>query len=147
LLFCKCFSKIISVLDENNRFNPTYDENDVKIVDADNVLVSVGQIIDWGDLVEGSKIELNPNKTIKADLLTYQTSEPDIFTGGDALTGPKFAIDAIAAGKQGAISIHRYVQPVPSSFMPSPRFISRTKSTPGITPFASSPSIPNFLPA
>lgn len=105
------FKKCISVLDENNRFNPTYDENDIKIVDADNVLVSVGQIIDWGDLIEGSKIELNPNNTIKADLLTYQTSEPDIFTGGDALTGPKFAIDAIAAGKQGAISIHRYVQP------------------------------------
>ncbi|GAA0220100.1 FAD-dependent oxidoreductase [Metaclostridioides mangenotii] len=105
------FKKCISVLDENNRFNPTYDDNDVKIVDADNVLVSVGQIIDWGDLIEGSKIELNPNNTIKADLLTYQTSEPDIFIGGDALTGPKFAIDAIAAGKQGAISIHRYVQP------------------------------------
>ena len=46
-----------------------------------------------------------------ADKVTYQTAEPDIFVGGDVYTGPKFAIDAIAAGKQGAISIHRYVQP------------------------------------
>ena len=46
-----------------------------------------------------------------ADSVTYQTSQPDIFAGGDVLTGPKFAIDAIAQGKQAAISIHRYVQP------------------------------------
>jgi NADPH-dependent glutamate synthase beta subunit-like oxidoreductase len=67
--------------------------------------------MDFGNLMENSKIELNPNKTIKADPFTYQTGEPDVFTGGDVLTGPKFAIDAIAAGKQGAISIHRFVQP------------------------------------
>ena len=45
------------------------------------------------------------------DALTYQTAQPDIFVGGDVCTGPRFAIDAIAAGKQGAISIHRFVQP------------------------------------
>ena len=46
-----------------------------------------------------------------ADPLTYQTAETDIFVGGDVYTGPKFAIDAIAAGREGAISIHRFVQP------------------------------------
>ena len=105
------FKKCISVFDENRRFNPIFDENDVKVIEADTVLISVGQSIDWGNLIEGSKVELNPNKTIKADKLTYQTGESDIFAGGDAFTGPRFAIDAIAAGKQGAISIHRYVQP------------------------------------
>lgn len=105
------FKKCISVLDDNGRFNPTYDENDRKIVEADTVLTSVGQGIDWGNLVTNSKIEINPNKTIKADSFTYQTGEPDVFAGGDAYTGPRFAIDAIAAGKEGAISIHRYVQP------------------------------------
>jgi NADPH-dependent glutamate synthase beta subunit-like oxidoreductase len=103
--------KCVSVFDENKRFNPKYDENDTKIVKADYVLTSVGQGIDWGSLIAGSKIELNRNKTIKADPDTYQTGEPDIFAGGDALTGPKFAIDAIALGKEGAISIHRFVQP------------------------------------
>lgn len=105
------FKKCISVFDENRRFNPKYDENEVIVVEADYVLLSVGQSIDWGNILEGSKIELNPNRTIQADPFTYQTGEPDVFAGGDAYTGPRFAIDAIAAGKEGAISIHRYVQP------------------------------------
>lgn len=103
------FKKCISVFDENKRFSPKFDENTTKVVKASHVLLSVGQGIDWGKLLEGSKIELNPNKTIKADPITFQTGEEDVFAGGDALTGPKFAIDAIALGKQGYISIHRYV--------------------------------------
>lgn len=102
--------KCISVFDENKRFNPTYDEKDVKIVNADYVLTSIGQSIDWGSILQHSKVELNPNKTIKANEFTYQTGEEDIFVGGDSYTGPKFAIDAIASGKEGAISIHRFVQ-------------------------------------
>ncbi|MDP4145160.1 MAG: FAD-dependent oxidoreductase [Bacillota bacterium] len=105
------FKKCISVLDENKRFNPKFDEKVTKIVRADHVLISVGQEIAWGGLLENSKIQLNPNNTIKADPFTLQTGEPDVFAGGDALTGPRFAIDAIALGKEGAISIHRYVQP------------------------------------
>lgn len=103
------FKKCLSVLDASGKFNPKFDEKETKIVKANNVLVSVGQGMDWGNLLKGSKIELNPNNTIKADKITYQTAESDVFAGGDALTGPKFAIDAIALGKQGAISIHRYV--------------------------------------
>jgi len=103
------FKKCISVFDENKRFNPKFDENETKIVKANNVLISVGQGIDLGGLLKDSKVELNPNKTIKADGVTFQTGESDVFAGGDALTGPKFAIDAIALGKQGAISIHRFV--------------------------------------
>jgi NADPH-dependent glutamate synthase beta subunit-like oxidoreductase len=105
------FKKCISVFDENKRFSPKFDENDTKIVKASNVLISVGQAIEWGNLVTDSKVELNPNRTIKADSVTYQTGEADVFAGGDALTGPRFAIDAIAMGKEAAISIHRFVQP------------------------------------
>ncbi len=105
------FKKCISVFDENKRFNPTYDEKDILFVEADTVLLSVGQAIDLGNLIADSNIEINPNNTIKADPFTYQTGEPDVFVGGDSFTGPRFAIDAIAAGKEGAISIHRYVHP------------------------------------
>lgn len=105
------FKKCISTIDAKGSFNPTYDENDTITVPTDNVLLSVGQAMDFGNLITGSEIALHPNNTIKADLFTYQTGEPDVFTGGDVLTGPRFAIDAIAAGKEGAISIHRYVQP------------------------------------
>lgn len=105
------FIRCKSVFDNDHRFSPVYDENETMIVDADYVLVSVGQSIEWGELVAGTKVKLNPNKTIEADPFTYQTAEEDIFAGGDSLTGPRFAIDAIAAGKQAAISIHRFVQP------------------------------------
>lgn len=105
------FKKCVSVFDENGKFNPKYDENDVMTIEADCILLSVGQSIQWGGLLEGSKAVLRPNGTIEADGFTYQTTQEDIFAGGDAYTGPKFAIDAIAAGKQAAISIHRFVQP------------------------------------
>ncbi|MBU0929176.1 MAG: FAD-dependent oxidoreductase [Spirochaetes bacterium] len=111
------FKKCVSVFDDNKRFSPKYDESQTKTVKADRVLLSVGQAIDWGRLIEGSAIELNPNKTVKADPVTYQTAEPDVFAGGDSLTGPKFAIDAIAAGKEAAVSIHRFVQPGQSLVM------------------------------
>lgn len=105
------FKRCISVFDENKKFAPRYDETETMTVKADHVLTSVGQAIEWGALTAGSSMELNPNNTIKADPVTYQTGEPDVFAGGDAVTGPRFAIDAIALGKEGAISIHRYVQP------------------------------------
>lgn len=105
------FKKCLSVFDENGRFCPAYDENQTTVVEADHVLISVGQAMDWGNLIAGSRIELNPNRTIHADELTFQTGEPDVFAGGDALTGPSFAIDAIAMGKEASISIHRYVHP------------------------------------
>ena len=103
--------KCLSVKDADGRFNPQYDENQLLTVECKHVFFSVGQSIVWGDLLKGSKVEFGRGNGAVADALTYQTAEPDIFVGGDVYTGPKFAIDAIAAGKQGAISIHRYVQP------------------------------------
>ena len=103
------FKKCLQVFDENKRFSPVYDENDTIVVEADHVLIAVGQAIQWGSLLEGTKVELNRNNTIKVDSFTLQSSEADIFAGGDAMTGPRFAIDAIAAGKNGSISIHRFV--------------------------------------
>lgn len=105
------FKKCVSVTDAEGRFNPTYDENKTITVPCKHVIFSVGQSIVWGDLLQGSKVELGRGNGAVADSLTYQTKEEDIFVGGDVYTGPKFAIDAIAAGREGAISIHRFVQP------------------------------------
>lgn len=101
--------KCVSVFDENGRFAPVYDEEDTREVPCEHVYFSVGQSISWGDLLKDSKVELGRGNGAVADSLTYQTAEPDIFVGGDVFTGPKFAIDAIAAGKQGCVSIHRFV--------------------------------------
>ncbi len=105
------FKKCTAVYDENGKFSPDYDESDTVTVACDNVVLSIGQSILWGELLAGSKVELGRGSGAVADPVTYQTAEPDIFVGGDVYTGPKFAIDAIAAGKEGAISIHRFVQP------------------------------------
>ena len=72
------------------------------------VISAIGQKIDLGGMqciATGAKGE------VKVSLPSYQTSVSDVFAGGDVVTGPKFAIDAIAAGKEGAVSIHRYVHP------------------------------------
>ena len=103
------FKKCTQVFDAEKRFNPQYDESDTMTVECENVLLSIGQSIIWGGLLEGTKVELGRGNGAVADSFTYQTAEPDIFVGGDVYTGPKFAIDAIAAGKDGAISIHRFV--------------------------------------
>ncbi len=102
--------KCITVFDENGKFNPTYDDNSVITVDVNYLLLSVGQTIEWGDLLKDTSVKLNKNNTVVADDFTFQTDEWKIITGGDCFTGPSFAINAIAAGKQGAISLHRAVQ-------------------------------------
>lgn len=100
-----------SVFDNEGKFNPTYDENDTKVEEADFVCLSIGQTVDWGNLLDGEKVELFRNKFAIADDITFQTAEEDIFVGGDVVTGPSFAINAIAAGKIAAESLHRFVQP------------------------------------
>ena len=101
--------RCVSVFDENGRFCPRYDEADTITVPCEHVFLSIGQSIRWGSLLDGAKVELGRGGAAVADPLTYQTAQPDIFVGGDVYTGPKFAIDAIAAGKQGAESLHRFV--------------------------------------
>ena len=103
------FKKCTRVFDAQGRFSPEYDENDTVTVPCRHVIFSVGQAIDWGHMLDNLHVKLRPNGGALANKLTYQTSEPDIFVGGDVYTGPKFAIDAIAAGREGAVSLHRYV--------------------------------------
>lgn len=101
--------KCIRVLDEQGRFSPEYDEEQTVTIPCKHVIFSVGQAIEWGNMLDNLDLKRRSNGGALADKLTYQTSEPDIFVGGDVYTGPRFAIDAIAAGREGAISLHRYV--------------------------------------
>jgi NADPH-dependent glutamate synthase beta subunit-like oxidoreductase len=74
-------------------------------VDVSSVISATGQTVVMG----GIGLNTNTGGTVDVDGLSYQTSVPDVFAGGDVVTGPAFAIDAIAAGKEIAISIHRFV--------------------------------------
>lgn len=105
------FRKCLRVRDDEGRFAPRFDDNDRVTARCTTVIYCIGQKVEWGEILEGTDVKLNANGTVKADLVTYQTDEPDIFVGGDVYTGQKFAIDAIAAGKEGAVSLHRFVQP------------------------------------
>lgn len=104
------FKKCLAVKNAEGRFAPTYDENETITIECDRVIFAVGQATVWGDLLKNEKVEFQGPRIV-ADPLTYQTGQPDIFVGGDLYTGPKFVIDAIAAGHQAAESLHRFVHP------------------------------------
>lgn len=96
---------------ETHRFSPLYDESETIEVDADFIIFAIGQTVEWGNLLEDTKVTFHHGNYPVADELTYQTEDPDIFVGGDLYTGPKFVINAIAEGHYASESLHRYVQP------------------------------------
>ncbi len=93
--------------DEKGRRKPV-GTGKFETIEVDSVIAAVGQAIDWGTLDVGALVTGKKGNAI-ADAVTYQTAQSDIFVGGDVYTGPKFAIDAIAAGREGAESLHRFV--------------------------------------
>lgn len=105
------FKKCISTIDpETGKFSPKYDETVLKTVKADKIVFAIGQAIEWGNLLEGTKVKFWHGNYPIADKFTYQTDDEDIFVGGDVFTGPKFVIDAIAQGHEAAESLNRRVQ-------------------------------------
>ena len=106
------FKKCTRTIDpETKRFDPQYDENETIEVPAEKIVFAIGQAIEWGKLLEGSKVTFWHGNYPIADKFTYQTADPDIFVGGDVFTGPKFVIDAIAQGHEVAESLIRHVRP------------------------------------
>lgn len=104
------FKKCLSVFDADHKFSPKYDEAQTIEFEADMVIFAIGQTVELGGLFNGSNVGFHRGVYPVADTLTLQTAQEDIFVGGDLLTGPKFAIDAIATGKEAAESLHRFVQ-------------------------------------
>jgi NADPH-dependent glutamate synthase beta subunit-like oxidoreductase/Fe-S-cluster-containing hydrogenase component 2 len=103
--------KCTAVFDKDHKFNPQYDEANVITVPCSYFLAAIGQSFEWGNLLAGTKAVVGRGGRCEADALTYETAEPDIFVGGDCYHGARFAIDAIATGKEGAESMHRHVHP------------------------------------
>ena len=101
--------RCVSVRDASGKFAPVYDENETITVPCSNVLVAIGQRSVYGDVLTGTAAETADGRLIAHDAVTFQSNEPDIFVGGDCATGPKYTIDAIATGREGAVSIHRFV--------------------------------------
>ena len=110
---CRCagirFRKCVSVKNAEGRFDPKFDDNETTEEECTTVLYCIGQRVQWKELLAGTKVEFNRNGTAKADPVTLQTAEPDIFVGGDVYAGQKFVVDALAQGREGAVSLHRFV--------------------------------------
>ncbi len=96
--------------DEKGRRKPV-STGETETLTVSAVISAIGQKVDMCGMDKGARFAFNKNGTVVADAATCQTAEPDVFAGGDVVTGPKFAIDAIAAGKEASVSIHRYVHP------------------------------------
>ena len=100
----------LGAADAKGRRKPT-GTGKFETLELDAVISAIGQKVELGGIADGTGIQLNSKGTVIADAMSCQTGESDVFAGGDVVTGPKFAIDAIAAGKEASISIHRYVHP------------------------------------
>ena len=101
--------RCVSVRNAEGKFAPVYDESETMTVACSNVLVAIGQRSDYGAVLAGTAAETADGRLVDHDKLTFQTAEPDIFVGGDCAIGPMYTIDAIASGREGAVSIHRFV--------------------------------------
>ena len=103
------FKRCTQVKDSEGRFSPLYDEEDTIEIPCENIVEAIGQAADWGNLLDGENVTRRKNGWVEADPTTFQTSQEDVFVGGDIYHGAKFAIDAIAEGKLASESMHRYV--------------------------------------
>ncbi|MHB9074377.1 MAG: FAD-dependent oxidoreductase [Desulfobaccales bacterium] len=100
---------VARVFDEQGRFAPAYFEDQLSTRDADVVIMAIGQKANLKFITESDGIKLTPRGLIEADAYTLATSREGVFAGGDVVTGPWIAIGAVAAGRDAAISIGRYL--------------------------------------
>ena len=103
------FTHCVCVFDDEGCFNPTCDLDDTRFVDADNVIISIGQAADMSFLDADSQLERELWGTLVVDTNTLATNIPGVFAGGDFTTGPTFVIRAIASGRRAAIAINKYL--------------------------------------
>ncbi len=102
------FQKCLRVFDENRRFSPLFDANQVTTIECDNVLLAIGQSYDLG-FIDSARdgVTMTKNGLIACDPVTGVTNAPDLFVAGDLAYGPKLLIHAVASGKQVALSVYR----------------------------------------
>jgi formate dehydrogenase beta subunit len=101
---------VVSVFDDEGRFSPQFNDDDVAEYDADTVILAIGQAIDLEALGEDGP-EVSPRRTIATDPESFKTSLPGVWAGGDAAFGPRLLITAIAEGRSAAASIHATLSP------------------------------------
>ena len=100
---------VASVFDKRGRFNPTFVPGSEKRVEADTVILAIGQQPDTECLSADAQIEITPRGLVAVDPVTLATTMPGVFAGGDLAFGPRIVIDAVADGKRAALAIHQHL--------------------------------------
>jgi heterodisulfide reductase subunit A2 len=108
----QCIKMKLGEADKSGRRAPEPISGSEFEINVDSVITALGQETDWACLTEECACQLTDWGTMKVDPLTLQSDDPDIFAGGDAVSGPRTVIEAIAAGKEAAISIDRFLSGV-----------------------------------
>ena len=103
------FKRCLSVFDDQRRFAPQFDENDITIIEADTIVWAIGQRPDVSFIDKDAGVVLTDRGNIQNDPATLATSAPDVFLAGDIAYGTRLLIDAVASGKKCARSVHAYV--------------------------------------
>lgn len=96
--------------DEQGRFSPVYDPGIRETLEADSVILAIGQQADLSFLKPDDGVEVTPRGTIRVDAASLATTAPGIFAGGDVAFGPRNLIEAVANGKRAALSIDDYLR-------------------------------------
>jgi len=104
------FKRCTAVFDADGRFNPQYDESELMTLEADTVLLSIGQACDMSFAKGVPDLDVSPRGPSVKDPITLETNIPGLFVGGDASYGPRSVVEAVASGKEAAISIDRYLK-------------------------------------
>ncbi|MDP3789013.1 MAG: FAD-dependent oxidoreductase [Candidatus Omnitrophota bacterium] len=107
------FFKCLNIFDKSGKFNPVFDEKEACLMEADNVIIAIGQQPDLSCLKPEDAIETTGSGAIKSDPVSYATNQEGIFSAGDVSSGPLSVIKAIAGGKEAAVSIDRYIRKEP----------------------------------
>ncbi|MFC1821487.1 FAD-dependent oxidoreductase [Thermodesulfobacteriota bacterium] len=102
------FKRCTAVFDEKGNFSPRYDEVDLVSMNAETIIVAIGQAADLS-FADEDGIAVSSKGGLEADPITLETPIPGVFAGGDALYGPKSVVEAVECGKEAAESIHRYL--------------------------------------
>ena len=106
----ECIKMELGEPDESGRRRPIPIEGSEFTMEIDTLIPAIGQESDWACLTDECACTLSDWGTLRVDPVTFQSDDPDIFAGGDAVTGAATVVEAIGAGKEAAISIHRFIQ-------------------------------------
>jgi len=109
----ECIGAELGRQDESGRRRPVPVKGTEFDLEADTIILAVGQRVDLGPIVENQDIDVSLRRTFHVDPKTMQTTAADVFAGGDCVSGPASVIEAIAAGKKAAGAIDRYLRGKP----------------------------------